>query len=257
MSLLGVSPVLAVAAWGAVPRPRRKPGFGNGNTLPIVVLDAGHGGRDPGAIGLHGTYEKVVTLDIVQEMADRLDGVARVTLTRDQDRFLALPERVARARQIQANLFISIHADSAPDPAAQGLSVYTLSDTASDAFADKLAAGENIVDQRYGADVKGNEAVADILYDLTARQTVGASRFAKNELIAGVRRDIRLLDQPKRAANFAVLRAPDVPSLLIETGFLSNPADEAILSDDRQRRKIAAVLAREVGRLLKNPLFDD
>ncbi len=240
-----------------MPLPRRKPRFTASDARPVLVLDAGHGGRDPGAIGVNGTHEKIVTLDIVQEMADRLDGVARVTLTRNDDHFLPLPERVARARQIQANLFVSIHADSAPDPGARGLSVYTLSDTASDAFADKLAAGENIVDQRYGADVTGNAAVADILYDLAARQTVGASRFAKDALIAGVRGDMRLLEQPKRSASFAVLRAPDVPSLLVETGFLSNPADEAILSDQRQRRKIADVLAREVGRLLANPLFDD
>jgi N-acetylmuramoyl-L-alanine amidase len=252
LKLIAASPWLATPALATPPRPERKPGA----ELPVLVLDPGHGGRDPGAIGQHGTREKNVVLDIAQEMAAQLEGKALIKLTRPDDRFLSLPERVAFARDAQANLLISVHADSAPDsPAARGISAYTLAETATDDFARKLAEGENIVDQRYGAAVHEEEVVADILYDLTARQTVSASRFAKEALIKGAGRDLRLLEQPKRSANFAVLRAPDVPSLLIETGFLSNPNDEEILRDASARKKIARILAREVAGILRNPLF--
>lgn len=249
LKLMALSPFAAQMAL-AGELPARKP-----TSLPMVVLDAGHGGRDPGAISVGGSYEKNIVLDIVTQMAEKLEGKARIKLTRENDTFLALPDRVAVAREAQANLFISVHADSAPDSAARGLSAYTLSTTATDDFARKLADSENIVDQRYGAVIKREEAVANILYDLTARQTVSASHFAKEALVRGVRGKINLLVDPKRAANFAVLRAPDVPSMLIETGFLSNRADEQILTDIQQRRKIAAVLADQVSQILRNPLF--
>lgn len=253
LTALGVlAPVLARAQ--SIPLPRRRPI--SAAELPLIVIDAGHGGRDPGAIGTKGSYEKNVVLDIATEVAAQLEGKARVKLTRENDRFLALPERVAIAREAQANLFISIHADSAPDSAARGLSAYTLSQTASDDFARKLADSENIVDQRYGAAVHKEEAVASILYDLAARQTITASRFAKEALVrAAGRSSLRLLDEPKRSANFAVLRAPDVPSLLIETGFLSNPADEEILTSAAERRRIAHILAGELANVIKNPIF--
>jgi N-acetylmuramoyl-L-alanine amidase len=242
-----VSPVLA-----SVPRPSSKPG----TALPVLVLDPGHGGRDPGAIGLHGTYEKNVVLDIAQEVAAQIGKSAKVKLTRETDKFIALPDRVAFAREAQANLFLSIHADSAPNnPHARGLSAYTLSQTASDDFAGQLAESENIVDERYGAVVKDQEVIASILYDLAAKQTISASRLAKASLVKGAGKDLRLLEQPKRSANFAVLRAPDVPSLLLETGFLSNTEDEKILRDKTQRKEIASVLAREIKLLLTNPLF--
>ena len=251
--ILGAAPLLALPALASMPLPRRKPS--GADDLPLLVLDAGHGGRDPGAIGTKGTYEKNVTLDLVTEIAGQMSGKARVKLTRENDRFLALPERVAFAREAGANLFLSLHADSAPDSSARGLSAYVLSDTASDDFAGKLAEGENIVDERYGADVAVNAAVADILYDLAARQTIIASRFARESLVSGVGSDMRLLEAPKRSANFAVLRAPDMPSLLVETGFLSNSADEDILASTRERKRIASVLARELGEILQNPLF--
>lgn len=111
------------------------------------------------------------------------------------------------------------------------------------------------MDQRYGATIHEEETVANILYDLAARQTITASRFAKDALVRAAGRSMRLLDEPKRSANFAVLRAPDVPSLLIETGFLSNAADEEILTSAAERRKIAQVLGRELANVLKNPIF--
>jgi N-acetylmuramoyl-L-alanine amidase len=248
-TFIATAPLLAQAAQ---PRPSTKPG----TALPVLVLDPGHGGRDPGAIGVNGTYEKNVVLDIAQEVANACESAAKVKLTRESDKFIALPDRVAFAREQQANLFLSIHADSAPDnPQARGLSAYSLSQTASDDFAGQLAEGQNIVDERYGAAVKEQGVVASILYDLAAKQTITASRFAKSALVKGVGRDLRLLEAPKRSANFAVLRAPDVPSLLLETGFLSNAADEELLGDGQQRKKIARVLAREITTLLNNPLF--
>ncbi len=245
-----------------VPMPKAKPNFSAGvdekpleKRHPILMLDAGHGGKDPGAIGISGTHEKNVTLDLVNKIAAQLKDRVDVRLTRYDDRFLALPERVALARNAQADLFISIHADSAPDGDARGLSVYTLSDQASDGLASRIAEGENLVDQRYGANMHANAAIADILYDLAARQTITASRFAKEALVQGVHRDIRLLPQPERSANFAVLRAPDVPSLLIETGFLSNHEDEKILADAAARQNIAASLAREIDQILHSSHF--
>lgn len=250
-ALGALAPLLARAESMRLPSRRPEPA----SDLPLIVLDPGHGGRDPGAIGVNGSYEKNVVLDIAAEMAAQLEGKARIRMTREDDRFLALPERVAIAREAQANLFISIHADSAPDSAARGLSAYTLSQTASDDFARKLADSENLVDQRYGAAIHRREAVASILYDLTARQTVTASRFAKDALVKAAGRNLRLLDDPKRSANFAVLRAPDVPSLLIETGFLSNPKDEELLTSAAERRRIAQVLSRELASIIRNPLF--
>ena len=255
MPQVGVSAVPALSGFPPLPKPKPPLAERRGGRLPVLMLDAGHGGRDPGAIGVNGTREKSVTLDLVMEMADRLDGSVSVQLTRSDDTFLSLPERVSKARHVEADLFISLHADSAPDAEARGLSVYTLSEHASDSFAQLLATGENIVDQRYGATSTGDEAVTDILYDLAARQTVTASRFAKEAIVSGIGNDLHLLNSPKRSANFAVLRAPDVPSLLIETGFLSNPADEEILADNRQRRKIAALLAQEITTILAHPLF--
>lgn len=260
LSPLFTSPLVSRAALGDIPHPRRRPSqSGQGQTttpLPMIVIDAGHGGRDPGAIGISGTYEKNVVLDIASRLASDLEGIARIKLTRTNDTFLSLPDRVAVARAAQASLFISIHADSAPDnTSARGLSAYMLADTATDSFAEKLAEGENIVDQRFGATVTSNAAVADILYDLTARQTVSAARLAREAIVSGAGRDLRLLEHPKRAANFAVLRAPDVPSLLIETGFLSNADDETLLKNSDQRNRIAAVLAREIKSVLHHPLF--
>lgn len=255
LKFLALSPLFTGSALAGVPRPRRRPSP-PAEPLPVVVIDAGHGGRDPGAIGLSGTYEKNVVLDIASRLAADLQSVARIKLTRSDDTFLALPERVTIAREAEASLFLSIHADSAPDSgSARGLSAYILSDTASDSFTAKLAAGENQVDQRYGATVTANAAVADILYDLTARQTMSAARLAREAIVRGAGRDLQLLDNPRRSANFAVLRAPDVPSLLVETGFLSNPDDETILGNADQRNRIAAVLAREIKTVLHHPLF--
>ncbi|RTR22380.1 N-acetylmuramoyl-L-alanine amidase [Azospirillum griseum] len=224
----------------------------------LVMLDPGHGGPDPGAIGLHGTQEKDVTLDIAREVARLLIDRHRVVtrLTRSDDRFLALDDRVAIARKAEADLFVSIHADSAPNVGARGLSAYTLSTKASDSFASRLAQQENQADRFGGRDSKaGRQIVKDILRDLTARHTRNASLVARQTLVRGAGRDLRLLDNPMRAANFAVLKAPDVPSLLVETGFLSNPQDEEMLRTPDARRRVARVLAREIAAVLSHRQF--
>lgn len=234
-------------------RPGRKP-----ERPRLVMIDPGHGGVDPGAIGTRGTEEKHVTLDIARETVRLLSTEHGVwaKLTRNDDRFLPLRERVELAQAARADLFVSIHADSAPNREARGLSAYTLSDKGSDAFAVALARQENAVDRLGGVDLHGAKAVVrDILLDLTARHTRRASLIARQLIVDGAGHDLRLLDNPMRSANFAVLKAPDIPSVLIETGFLSNPDDEAILRDPRARRAVARVLAREMAAVLSRPSF--
>jgi N-acetylmuramoyl-L-alanine amidase len=224
----------------------------------FIMIDPGHGGKDPGAIGRKGTLEKNVTLDVSQRIVEALQGRADVIakLTRNTDEFLPLKERVARAREAKADLFISIHADSAPTKLARGLSAYSLSSTGTDDFARELAKRENSVDEIGGVDLTDTEPdVAAILMDLTARHTRNAALKAKRFIVRGVSKEWRLLENPMRAAPFAVLRAPDVPSILIETGFLSNPQDEALLASSDKRQKIAQLLARELAGLIKSPPF--
>jgi N-acetylmuramoyl-L-alanine amidase len=248
--LVGMSglPVWAAAA----PKPVRKP-----QPPRLLMLDPGHGGKDPGAIGAGGLQEKDVVLDLAKKLAMLLEdkGGIKVVLTRAEDRFLLLQDRVALARSARADLFVSLHADSAPSPSAHGLSAYTLSSKASDDFAHSLEKQENNADGLGKMLPEADPEVADILMDLTARHTRNASLFAKKAVISGVGRDVPLLENPMRSANFAVLRAPDVPSMLIETGFLSNPKDAKRLSDPAARARIASVLARELQQVLQSPLF--
>lgn len=219
----------------------------------LVMIDPGHGGHDPGAIGrYHNTFEKDVVLDISKEMARLIGRNAgtNVVLTRDSDTFIELPQRRQMARQAKADLFISIHADSAPNRNARGLSAYTLAEKASDDFAAAIAKQENLAGG-LGLEMGDlDENVAAILVDLAARHTRTAALHAKQSIISGAGKDIRLLDNPMRAANFAVLKAPEVPSLLIETGFLSNKQDEQLLRDSSARKRIAGILARELSAVL-------
>ncbi|MDD5586704.1 MAG: N-acetylmuramoyl-L-alanine amidase [Alphaproteobacteria bacterium] len=236
------------------PLPGKKP-----RAPRLLMIDPGHGGHDPGALGSRGLQEKDVTLDIAQHMAATLEkhpGV-QVKLTRDKDEFLPLKERVERGRAAHADLFVSVHADSAPNIGARGLSVYTLSGKASDTLADALAEKENHADVIGGIDLpKADQEIMSILYDLTARRTCNTAMRARSVFVQAIGRKWRLLERPMRAANFAVLRAPDVPSLLIETGFLSNPKDEALLRQPRQRQKIAELMAKELAALLDSSLFE-
>jgi N-acetylmuramoyl-L-alanine amidase len=246
----------AEAKTGAKPRavmPPHKP-----RPPRMLMIDPGHGGRDPGAIGISGTHEKDVTLDIARRMADALSAQPGVTvkLTRDEDVFLPLEDRVKVGREAGADMFLSIHADSAPNTAARGLSVYTLSEKATDTFSKQLADHENEADLMGGMDLPpADKETAAILFDLAARQTRNTAQHAKASFVQAMGRNWHLLERPMRAANFVVLRAPDVPSMLVETGFLSNPQDEKILRQPLEREKIARLMAKDLSAILDSSLF--
>jgi N-acetylmuramoyl-L-alanine amidase len=238
----------------ATPLPGKKP-----RAPRLLMIDPGHGGHDPGAIGLRGLQEKDVTLDIARNIAEALakQRDVQVKLTREKDEYLPLKQRMEMGRAVHADLFVSVHADSAPNATARGLSVYTLSEKASDTLADALAEKENHADVIGGIDLpKTDQEVMAILYDLTARRTCNTAMRARAAFVRAIGQRWRLLERPMRSANFAVLRAPDVPSMLIETGFLSNPKDEALLRQPMQRRKIARLMAKELAFLLNSSLFE-
>lgn len=256
-SLLGLlgSAALSSAAQAAkrrgVPLPESKPPLKH--LLPrqpaVLVLDPGHGGRDPGAIGVSGTHEKDVTLSICQTIQRILAPRADLTvlLTRTRDSYLPLGSRVAFAHEHGADLFISIHADAAPNRYARGVSAYSRAERASDDFARQLADRENQVDVIYGFDhTATDKQTAAILIDLARRHSHNASLVAKRRIINGIGRRVHLLDNPMRAANFAVLRSPAIPSVLIETGFLSNPQDEKVLRSPNGRAQLARYLAEQI-----------
>ncbi len=252
LPLLSLGLALPVDVFAATP-PARKP-----RAPRLLMLDPGHGGHDPGAIGPSGTQEKDITLDIARRMAEALTEFPEINvkLTRNKDSYLPLPERVKLGQEARADLFLSIHADSAPNSAARGLSAYTLSEKASDKFASELAERENLVDGTGGLDLgQTDQEVAAILFDLTARRTRNTAQRAKVGFVNAMGRNWHLLENPVRAANFAVLRSPDVPAMLVETGFLSNREDEALLAQPKQRQKIARIMAKEISALLASPLF--
>lgn len=228
------------------PRPSFKP-------LPpggiVVVVDPGHGGDDPGAIGASGTREKTLTLTAARELKRLLEarGPYRVVLTRDDDRYLKLARRVALARRADADLFISIHADSAADPAVRGAGVYTLSETASDKEAEALARQENKADLIAGIDLVNiayDPLTTDILIDLAQRGTMNASSEFASLLTRQLADVASLRGNAHRFAGFRVLKAPDVPSVLLEMGFLSNATEERRMLDaDFRHRLMQAVVA--------------
>jgi N-acetylmuramoyl-L-alanine amidase len=216
-----------------------------------VVLDAGHGGVDPGAIGATSTYEKDITLAMAREVRRQLEatGRYRVVMTRDSDVFVQLRDRVAKARSAQAELFVSIHADSIGSRDTRGASIYTLSETASDAEAAALAARENRADIIGGVDLSSerNREVVSILIDLAQRETMNLSAALAGILVEELGRDIQLIpNNPHRFAGFAVLKAPDVPSVLVELGYLSNRHDEKLLTRPHHRGKVAGAIVRAI-----------
>ncbi len=215
----------------------------------LVMLDPGHGGKDPGAIGYAGTYEKHVAIAAATELHDRLvrSGRYRCALTRDTDRFIPLEDRVAIADAHGADLFVSMHADSIASHAIRGGSVYTLSTTASDAQTAALARRENSADRFAGPHFRGTSPeVARILADLVEEETrVGSARMA-DEVVGALRPQIGLLPNPSRHAAFVVLKSPAVPSVLVEMGFMSNPADEALLRTRPHRDRITLAMATAI-----------
>ncbi|MFA5593324.1 MAG: N-acetylmuramoyl-L-alanine amidase [Micavibrio sp.] len=210
----------------------------------IVVIDPGHGGQDPGAIGPGGLQEKRITLAAGLELKQQLEKTGRYTvhMTRTNDRFIRLQDRVAIGRKHGADLFISLHADSIDKAAVSGASIYTLSNTASDAQTAKLAARENRADLIAGIDLSHEDKeVADILIDLAMRDTMNQSKFFANTVVTQAQRQgIRLLERPHRYAGFAVLKAPDIPSVLFEMGFMSNKGEAEKLNTPAYRRKITS-----------------
>ena len=218
--------------------------------LPLVIIDAGHGGHDPGAIhAATGTREKDVVLALAQAVRDALvaSGRVRVALTRADDRFLVLEERYAIAQQMKGDLLVSIHADAATHPDAHGASIYTLSEVASDREAARLAARENRANVVGGVDLtRQSDAVSSILIDLTQRESMtAAAEFARILRREGAA-TLNFRDPPIRFASFIVLKAPDVPSILLETGFVSNDADVARLTSIAGRTAIATAVRRAI-----------
>lgn len=233
------------------PVPRRSPPAKHRtrDTKHIIVIDPGHGGIDPGATGISGVHEKDLTLAAAKELKRQLNasGHYRAILTREDDVFLPLHERVQFARNAHAQLFISLHADTISRRNVTGSSVYTLSEKASDADAAALAADENRADLIAGADLSNypNE-VADILIDLAQRETKNDSVKYAHLLIHQLDKSGRLLEHSLRSAGFAVLKAPDVPSVLLEMGYLSNPREERELRNPRRRATLMAAVKRAI-----------
>lgn len=227
-----------------LPRPRILGPAGR----PLVVIDAGHGGHDPGAIGADGAREKDLTLALAKSIRDELlvGGRVRVALTRQDDRFLILQERAQIARGMKADLFISVHADSAPGTDATGATIYTLSEVASSRTAAALAARENRADVINGVNL-GTESsdVSSILIDLAQRETMNASaRFA--DLVKREATSVPFKRDYHQMAGLVVLKAPDMPAILFEAGYISNAADVARLTSIEGKRAIAQSLRRAV-----------
>ncbi|MFT4348694.1 N-acetylmuramoyl-L-alanine amidase, partial [Bartonella bacilliformis] len=214
-----------------------------------VTIDPGHGGIDSGAQGITGILEKDITLAFARALRDELEKYTDidVMLTRDSDVFLRLNERIKKAQKFCADLFISIHADTINTPSLRGATVYTISDKASDAIAKTLAESENKVDLLDGLPAEELPEVADILIDLTQRETHAFSvNFADRVILNLSNSNIHLINNPHRYANFQVLKAPNVPSVLIEIGYLSNKEDEELLNNPQWRKKMAASIAHAI-----------
>jgi N-acetylmuramoyl-L-alanine amidase len=249
------------AAQEAVPKPRPRPGS-EATALPeeqpartrpdgrrLVVIDPGHGGIDPGAIGFRKTREKDVVLAYGLELKKVLEasGKVDVVMTRSDDRFVSLRDRVRVARENQADLFIAIHADTVRGPEARGATIYTLSEKASDAEAEALAHKENRADIIAGVHLEAeSEEVTDILIDLVQRESKTHALVFAKKAVAEMKPVTPFTGKPMRSAGFVVLKAPDVPSVLVELGYLSSRQDELQLIDPAWRERVAKAMARAI-----------
>ncbi|SNS50871.1 N-acetylmuramoyl-L-alanine amidase [Sphingomonas laterariae] len=232
---------------GGPPLPRVIGARGTGR--PLVVIDAGHGGHDPGSIAADGRQEKDAALAIALAIRDELveSGRVRVAMTRDRDRFLVLGERREIARRLGADLFLSVHADSAANTAARGATIYTLSEVASDRVAAAVAARENRADVLNGVNLGGeNEDVSSILFDLAQRETMNISADFATLLQREMATKVSFKDEFHRFAGLIVLKAPDVPSVLLETGYISNDDDAKLLFSKGYQRDVAQGVRRAV-----------
>lgn len=245
-----VNPALVPTATGTIPSTRPSPVTPQ-KDKPLIIIDAGHGGQDPGAFGLHQVQEKGITLKFARALKEGLlrTGRYRVALTREDDTYIMLPERVNIARKAKGDLFISLHADSNPRPEARGLSIYTLSETASDEEAAALAERENKSDIISGLDLGTADAdVASILIDLTQRETMNKSSLLAEDVVANLHPKIVKLPSTHRFAGFRVLKAPDIPSVLVELGFLSNSTDEQLLQSHEYQTLVVSSLIKAFDR---------
>lgn len=239
-SLIAAGPALAAPTSNRRVTPAPAP-------LPLVVLDPGHGGKDPGAIGYAGTYEKHVAFATAVEFRRQLEktGRFRVAMTRGRDVFIPLEHRVDYAQSIGAALFVSMHADAIHDPSVRGASVYTLATSASDAQSAALARRENSADRFGGPQFRtASPEVAQILASLVRQETrVGSVRLQRS-VVNALDPGLPMLPNPARHAGFVVLKAADIPSVLVEMGFMSNPRDEAALRQAGHRALVAAAMTR-------------
>jgi N-acetylmuramoyl-L-alanine amidase len=236
---------------GAAPKSASDGAGATNDSRPVIVLDPGHGGIDEGAHAATGEAEKNVVLDFALKLRDKLEqsGKYHIEMTRSDDTFIALTDRVQFARAHRAQLFISLHCDALArgEGDAQGATVYTLSDHASDAEAARLADAENRADIIAGVDLSSEpNEIADILIDLAQRETRSFTTHFARALVGDLKNAIRLHKQPLRSAGFRVLKAPDVPSVLIELGFVSNRADFKELMSETWRARAADSITHAV-----------
>jgi N-acetylmuramoyl-L-alanine amidase len=240
------NPPLPRVQQAAVPLAPVRP---EGDRRPLIMLDAGHGGVDPGAIGVSGSYEKTLVLSYARELKRQIEksGRYRVQLTRGSDVFIRLRDRVASAQAAEADVFISLHANTNRKKSLRGAAVYSLSEKASDAEAAALAAKENKADVIAGIDLSAQTAVVSkILIDLAQRETMNQSKIFANILVQELATAGPLLRNTHRSAGFAVLKSPTVPSVLVELGYLSNKKEERLLRSEAYRRKLSAAIIRAV-----------
>jgi N-acetylmuramoyl-L-alanine amidase len=222
-----------------------------GDPRPIIVLDPGHGGIDNGAVAANGVMEKDIVLEFTTELRDQLErsGKYRVVMTRTDDSFIPLVDRVRMARIRQAALFVSIHADAVKkgEGEVQGATIYTLSETASDAEAGRLAETENRADVIAGIDMSHEPGdVADILIDLAQRETKAFSLHFAKTLVGDIKKVARMHKNPMKSAGFKVLKAPDVPAVLIELGYVSSKDDLKQLTSGAWRTKTAGAIGQAI-----------
>ena len=226
----------------------------------VIMIDPGHGGVDPGAISRSGLWEKHIVLSFARELRRQLfrSRKYRVLMTRDRDVFIRLRERIAIAQRAGADLFISIHADSIKNRKIRGTAVYTLSERASDREADALARKENLSDLIAGVDpTKHSNQVVNILIDLAQKETMKQSRIFASDLVGELGKIRKMLRNEHRFAGFAVLKAPDITSVLVELGYLSNRFDEKMLRDVRQQRQLAGAMTRAIEKYFQRKLALD
>ena len=230
------------------PKTDRVVGAAKRGDKPLVVLDPGHGGIDNGATGVGGTLEKAIVLNFANLLKEKLEksGLYDVHLTREDDTFISLSRRVEIGHELEADLFISIHADSVRRGRkfARGATVYTLSDKASDQLSADLAEVENMSDIIAGVELEEEPTdVTDILLDLAKRETRSFSNYFAKTLVTELKSAVRLINNPHRSAGFRVLKAHDVPSVLVELGYLSNEHDEKLLNTEEWRERMANAMS--------------